>query len=783
MCKIRLPLFILGLMLVLSTVSEARVCFLGSGKCIVGNTNYDVSNCVGYTECEVPKQNATSCQEKGLSLYSPQECCTNEDYWEYCSAAEGKICQGTVCTGKSESNIEYSTCEKGQCVCHPDFNKDCAAEGKIGYGLSCGGLYKECRCDTSKYFKCGANASSQGTVCTDSTGTYYSQCVCPSLSTDYWEDRSSDCCYYSGSSCQNKPSNTTYYKCRTWSVPSCTCGYTHMSGKPNCLNGCTDSSYDYKGNSEHVVCDSGSVTNLAQTGICGNDCHCATGYWDYKDTCSSLSNSACADLGYKETSCEGDFLACPFDASAKVCIEATSQCEYADQSDCETQNANSVCSQNSLGCFETSGCKAGYYPSIYQNECLSLEQHCDEEGYDDLSDGTCPIDITDSYGNNITCHLLGNYDTCEYNCLEASAFCYSPLYSLKPCGEYSDEVYDNCIFDYESMCDARENDCVKDCERLKCETDDSNCDGYTLTSCPSDAICEFCTNGDTVKYKIYWQVDETGCAIGDVFYSDGSCSSIEKYDSSKTAVGVVYALSDTKGGLPWMETTDKSRSEHGRVINLKNLTYDFGDIVFNPENPYNNTDESFYFGLYQTDVSGVTNYDTDEKMLTALKNGNLDVFRGKENTDKFAKSTTQMDDCINGGYDDYPEGYNTYCTPLAAKAAVSFYPPNVNKTHSIVGAGNWYLPAIGELALLHGSDMDTLTLTDGLYITTGTTLTIVNATLTALAEKNVATSILGDIWYWSSNEYEGYSSWEFYDGYLVARNRDWTARIRLSLEF
>ncbi|MBQ8871102.1 MAG: hypothetical protein IJ019_07000 [Alphaproteobacteria bacterium] len=332
--------------------------------------------------------------------------------------------------------------------------------------------------------------------------------------------------------------------------------------------------------------------------------------------------------------------------------------------------------------------------------------------------------------------------------------CFMLGYSTEDVEGCPKDGYMYCPFDLTyKKCVAKEKNCLE----YGFTTDDKSEWCGKIVQCPEDKTLTICAGPK-----------ETKCALGDVFYSDGSCGSVDEYDSSKTAIGVVFALSAEKGGMPYTTAEAEAegfRAEHGRVINLRNLTSDSTTYAFDPENPYDNSYAYLMFGLYRTDVSGLTNYSSSALMLTGFQNDDIELYSGKENTAKFATATPAYSNCTNGSYAVGTSSYNRYCAPTAAKAAISFYPPEVSSSDAIAGAGNWYLPAIGELALLYGTDVSKMTSGSGTSGATGTTKTIVNNTLTALANKGVDAKVLTNNYYWSSVEYSSYYSWYLGIGY------------------
>ncbi|MBE6450840.1 MAG: DUF1566 domain-containing protein [Alphaproteobacteria bacterium] len=312
-----------------------------------------------------------------------------------------------------------------------------------------------------------------------------------------------------------------------------------------------------------------------------------------------------------------------------------------------------------------------------------------------------------------------------------------------------------------------------DCEELGYTTDDKSAWCGKILTCPNDSRLTSCSAGLQL------------CALGDVFYSDGSCGNVYDYDDTKIPVGVVYALSETKGGIPYttqQAEADGFKRQHGRVINLRNLTSDNNTYLFNPENPYDNSYNKIIFGLYDTTPSGVYTYNTD-----TIQNSFEDeaIYNGKLNTLLIANTSPTYSYCTTT-YQPGTAIYNQYCMPIVVNAALSFYPPNVNTTDSIVGAGKWYLPAIGELALLQGFKASQVT--SNTIGATGTTQIIINDTLDILASYGIDADTISNgylSYHWSSTPSDDGRYWELDmgNGYLYHMPTNDSKYIRVSLEF
>ncbi len=339
-------------------------------------------------------------------------------------------------------------------------------------------------------------------------------------------------------------------------------------------------------------------------------------------------------------------------------------------------------------------------------------------------------------------------------------------------------------------------DCEKvpDCEELGyTKAEDPNCanDGYMY--CPFNQEYKLCVQYDCAKLgfttsdKTSWcnklikckgdekmTLCQNLCEVGDVFYSDGSCGYAKDYDGTKIPVGVVYYV------------TDEGR--HGKVINLQNLTRVSKSSAFDPKNPYNGN-INLYWGYYNYDIPELTNYNSNDNMLTQLQNRAPDLYDGKGNTAKIlAVAKPKCDKTEN------TKEYYQYCMPQAAQAAHDFYPLEKLKEDSKVGQGKWYLPAIGELMDLYGYDNTRIDAITGKSGANDGNLnkTLVNNTLSILKNKNLTAELLTNHYYWSSTAYSSTMSWKFgmSGGFRYAGNRDYSdtdttesTYIRVSLEF
>jgi hypothetical protein len=274
--------------------------------------------------------------------------------------------------------------------------------------------------------------------------------------------------------------------------------------------------------------------------------------------------------------------------------------------------------------------------------------------------------------------------------------------------------------------------------------------GYSksiASDCTQSLSCPFDT-----AYKICLKKKEK-CAVGDIFYSDMSCTSAANYDSSKKAVGVVFMLTDCNGNL-----TTATTSNHGRVVNLHDLyvsngyTFSSGDLLYGGTNP------GVYWGLENTSISTLQHYTDDNvkasgSLAYALKNNVSDIYDGRSNTNKILTAVSSVCSCA---YNSGTKNEAIYCRAPAVEAANAFYPAGVSSTNSLVGSGKWYLPSIGELAYLYGINTSSVYNSSTDSGATGTTKTIVNNTLSVLASTLTSgwAATLTEGYYWSSTPSE-----------------------------
>ena len=118
----------------------------------------------------------------------------------------------------------------------------------------------------------------------------------------------------------------------------------------------------------------------------------------------------------------------------------------------------------------------------------------------------------------------------------------------------------------------------------------------------------------------------------------------------------------------------------------------------------------------------------------------------------------------------YAGKYNTYTTEaqigadgLATRATTQFYAPGVSADDETFGQGNWYLPSFGELLDVYGYDKEQIpsgtTEEERKMGAIGDNKKTINDSLKALRLAGADAAELTNSWYWSSSEYNSYSSW------------------------
>ena len=193
------------------------------------------------------------------------------------------------------------------------------------------------------------------------------------------------------------------------------------------------------------------------------------------------------------------------------------------------------------------------------------------------------------------------------------------------------------------------------------------CQAYGLSSKPNDAAGAYqeCVEEKADGTKIntgYYRY--TRCNSGYTYQSGDCVSSRKQY-----AVGDIYYYNNTAIGVVYYDDGKTTK-----VVALKNVTGSGGQasvasISLPWSTAYSNSD------IYSYDVSGLTNFDNASSAVKDMD--------GKSNTQKILSYIKS-------------KGYTAQ-----AATATNKYAPSVCANGSICGAGEWYLPALGELQTIY----------------------------------------------------------------------------------
>ncbi len=231
--------------------------------------------------------------------------------------------------------------------------------------------------------------------------------------------------------------------------------------------------------------------------------------------------------------------------------------------------------------------------------------------------------------------------------------------------------------------------------------------------------------------------------IGQIVYDDKSWGNVRDYYSwsSSKPVGIIASVNRTDGSV--------------KIVSLKNLTFSTTDSSgnFDADNPYGGKYEESTWAPYDkraANVIGVPNYSSD-KLKTMLKKcaakdvenscpidnaGLVAIFDGKSNTQKIVAQLGEKG--------------------LVAYATTQFY---VGDKNGDFGQGNWYLPAIGELIDMYGTDTSKINASISDSGALGNVMAKINAALATLKDKGAEAGKLTEH-YWSSSEGSAKVAWK-----------------------
>jgi hypothetical protein len=262
---------------------------------------------------------------------------------------------------------------------------------------------------------------------------------------------------------------------------------------------------------------------------------------NYYASCKDDTARACKEAGY-DTSCNDGYIKdssqiCPYNSSYYKC--KCNPCDGYAYTQAQATADGYVADGSCNSCGTTKYKRKN-------NPCTGFLT-CECGGQ--IGTSTCKSGSVTKYAVCKTC--------CENKCSEttcpAGYVCELEACSNKYC-------ITGCAVNYTDWCTQP----ITDCGTL----------GYTKTAdqCPDGYLK--CPYGDTVFCP-----NVPICSIGDIFYTDNSCSSAANYNSSKTVLGIVVHTTDNgKHGqimAPW--PIDKDGNKTSSNLNIKWST-EYGDI-------------------------------------------------------------------------------------------------------------------------------------------------------------------------------------------------------------
>ena len=432
---------------------------------------------------------------------------------------------------------------------------------------------------------------------------------------------------------------------------------------------------------------------------------------------SCVKVPTCSELGYTTAAggCPAAIksLKCPFDNNYVYCPE---DCREYKLSSCDSNKGSCVqCGKGDNWKYDS--CKQGWYLSGYdcvENECAGYPLTVDKC---ETAKGTC----TKSY-----CYAGTVAKTYYTSCKEGWTLnAATKLCDEKSCSGYgsSSSTINGCRST--SSCKQGYNTYYK-C--AQCYTGYSLSNGtcsktcnYTATGLPSHCSkASSCVLGSSAGEKTYYAATCTTCESGYSLTSGGLC------ERKKYAVGDIYYYNNTAIGVVYFDNGSTTK-----IVALKDINAN--GQASSATGLYWSTNSS---GNYSYDVDGLTNI-TDES--TAIKD-----MDGKSNTQKILSYIKS-------------KGYTAQ-----AATATSKYAPSVCANGSICGAGEWYLPALGELVTQYNN------------------ISTISSKLSSAGGEGIVMS-----YYWSSTEYTNGYAWyvNFISGLRSALYKYYGCYVRPVLAF
>ncbi|MBQ7304351.1 MAG: hypothetical protein IJW75_05520 [Alphaproteobacteria bacterium] len=677
-----------------ANVAYDKVCFLADPDCDIGIREANTGKPGGGGSDPTP-DNKTYCRdEPDYNKWVPSSRrCSARKYELACSDdVGGDFYRDLGCDNSkgyydvNASNNIFNTMEPDenntQCDCAPlvckNIFRPCGLN-QTGREPSCedaeGKKYRSCYCDRDIYkFDKRRDCERRGMVsvgecCTHGANTYCEGCVydnCKDLGS-LWieEDEIPD-----GQTCDREQSielvDGSYLTCYTDCHDSC-----ELATQEKC-----EEKY------ANAICVKGYDN-------CWERNRCKDGFEEINGecTCKYTSKEACEEEAGENFVCSPNEVGCYHPDGCDegyrlvdgVCVQDT-KCEYADETDCESTNYHSDCTLVD-GCYEPTACKTPYVDSVTK---------CGTQG----AKGYELVDVVSGCGRCEAKECITKLT--EFNCKRNNGAYSKP----EETGEYSgDKPCLKCACDTvtaDQKCTWTNSNkgsatITNKCCNEKYSVCTSTCEKVTVPeNAHSTATCTGC--GETVATA--WECDSSYtkvgdecvaqsmsiCNVGDIVYTDKTCTSPDKYNANKTPVGIVFYV-DASG-------------TKGKIISL--------DYMINPDSQ---TQNYMTFGYFGTDIDDITNYTLPE-LYDALKENKADLFNGRAQTKIISEAKPSDPTCDTmdetEGDNMTTHGYSASCRSISVATILKFYPHETVKKDAEIGMGKWYMPSAGDALQMCG---------------------------------------------------------------------------------